>query len=102
MAATSSGHARNSAHAGLAATAIRCQQLRRALLVRTSCLRDARAKGASPMSLHTPAPSVAETYVHRDKQITPAAPLELGGLRLKWYDVAPQQQPVERNVAALA
>ncbi len=53
------------------------------------------------MSLHT-TPSVAETYVHRDKLITPSAPLTLGGTRLKWYDIAVREQQVEPEVAALA
>ena len=40
------------------------------------------------MSIHTPTPSVAEAYVHRDKQITPGEPLAFAGARFKWYDVA--------------
>ena len=32
--------------------------------------------------------NVAPAYVHRDKRITPAAPLPLKGGQLKWYDVA--------------
>jgi hypothetical protein len=47
-------------------------------------------------------PSVADGYVHRDKWISPARPLDLGGIRLKWYDVARRDEPVEPAVAALA
>ena len=54
------------------------------------------------MSHHTPISSVAETYVHRDKLITPDRPLALGALRLKWYDVAARETPAEPAVAALA
>jgi len=53
------------------------------------------------MSIHT-TPSVADTYVHGDKHITPGAPLALGGIRLKWYDVAVRNVGVEADVAALA
>jgi hypothetical protein len=53
------------------------------------------------MSLHT-TPSVAESYVHRDKHIVPGPLLTLGGLRLKWYDVAVRDLGVEPEVAALA
>jgi hypothetical protein len=53
------------------------------------------------MTLHT-TPSVAASYVHRDKLITPCAPITLGGTRLKWYDLAVRDNPVEPDVAALA
>ena len=46
--------------------------------------------------------SVAPAYVHRDKLITPGAPLTLGATRLKWHDVAGRETPVEPAVAALA
>jgi hypothetical protein len=47
-------------------------------------------------------PSVAETYVHADKWIAPGEPLSLGGVRLKWYDVARPETPVEPQVLKLA
>jgi hypothetical protein len=53
------------------------------------------------MSSHI-TPSVADAYVHRDKWITPARPLDLGGIRLKWYDVAARDTPVEPAIATLA
>lgn len=53
------------------------------------------------MTLHI-TPSVAAAYVHGDKWISPARPLDLGGLRLKWYDVARRETPVESTVQALA
>jgi hypothetical protein len=53
------------------------------------------------MTLHT-TPSVAASYVHRDKFITPSAPITLGGTRLKWYDLAVRDNPVELGVAELA
>jgi len=54
------------------------------------------------MSVHTPTPSVAAAYVHRDKLITPGAPLTFAGVRFKWYDVAPRELPVDVAVADLA
>ena len=53
------------------------------------------------MSLHT-TPSVAESYIHGDKYITPGALLTRGRVRLKWYDIAGRQKPVEPHVQALA
>ena len=47
-------------------------------------------------------PSVAETYIHGDKWIAPGEPLTLGGVRLKWYDVAGRNKPVEPQVLKLA
>jgi hypothetical protein len=53
------------------------------------------------MSLHT-TPSVAESYIHGDKYITPGPLLTREGARLKWYDIAGRQKPVEPHVQALA
>lgn len=53
------------------------------------------------MTLHTTL-SVAESYVHRDKRITPGEPLTVGATRLKWYDIALPDTGVEPGVAALA
>ena len=53
------------------------------------------------MSLHI-TPSVADAYVHRDKWIAPREPLMLGGVRLKWYDIARRETPVEQHVHDLA
>src|SRR5262245_40554990 len=53
------------------------------------------------MSLHT-TPSVADNYIHADKLITRGEVLTLGGLRLKWYDVARRELGVEPEIAAHA
>src|SRR5262249_50494118 len=53
------------------------------------------------MSVHL-TPSVADSYVHRDKFVAPQRPLSLGGVRLKWYDIALRERPVEDDVAAAA
>lgn len=45
--------------------------------------------------------NVAPAYVHRDKQITPSAPLSLGGGQLKWYDIAYPETPVPERVRQL-
>ena len=52
--------------------------------------------------MSSPTTSVAQSYVHRDKLITPGAQLMFGATRLKWHDVAARETPVEPAVAALA
>ena len=51
---------------------------------------------------YTDVASVAGSYVHRDKLITPRGPLTIGATRLKWYDLAVPEQGVEPAVATLA
>ena len=41
-------------------------------------------------------------YRHLTKTIAPAAPIELGGSVLKWYDIAPADEPVPGPIRALA
>jgi hypothetical protein len=41
-------------------------------------------------------------YRHLTKAIEPAAPIELGGSVLKWYDIAPADEPVPGPIRALA
>jgi hypothetical protein len=45
---------------------------------------------------------VAPTYVHRDKQVLPGPLLTVGPRRLKWYDVAAPDLPVQADVHASA
>lgn len=45
--------------------------------------------------------NVAPTYIHRDKQIMPSAPLSLGGGHLKWYDIAYPKTPVPDAIRTL-
>jgi len=46
--------------------------------------------------------NVAAGYIHRDKLITPGAPVALPGARLKWYDIALADAPVPAEIRALA
>ena len=41
-------------------------------------------------------------YRHLTKEITTGAPIELGGSVLKWYDIAPADEPVPGPIRALA
>ena len=41
-------------------------------------------------------------YRHVTKAIVPAAPIELGGSVLKWYDIAPADEHVPGPIRALA
>jgi hypothetical protein len=41
-------------------------------------------------------------YRHVTKEITPATPITLGGSVLKWYDIAPADEPVPSDVLVLA
>ncbi len=41
-------------------------------------------------------------YRHLTKEIEPGAPIELGGSVLKWYDIAPADEPVPGPIRALA
>ena len=41
-------------------------------------------------------------YRHLTKEIASAAPIELGDTVLKWYDIAPADEPVQRPIRALA
>ena len=41
-------------------------------------------------------------YRHLTKEIAIAAPIELGGSVLKWYDIAPADEPVPGPIRALA
>ena len=41
-------------------------------------------------------------YRHLTKEIAPGAPIELGGSVLKWYDIAPADEPVPGPIRALA
>ena len=41
-------------------------------------------------------------YRHLTKEIAPGAPIELGGSVLKWYDIAPADDPVPGPIRALA
>jgi hypothetical protein len=45
---------------------------------------------------------IVQEYVHVAKLVTPEARLTLGGTALKWYDVAPADEPVPLAVRALA
>ena len=45
---------------------------------------------------------VDPNYQHHAKVVTPRAPLDLGGVRLKWYDIARQETPVAEPVQQLA
>ncbi|MBV9833153.1 MAG: hypothetical protein JO055_02020 [Alphaproteobacteria bacterium] len=45
--------------------------------------------------------NVAPSYVHRDKQIMPSAPLTLNGGQLKWYDIAYPETPVPDAIRQL-
>jgi hypothetical protein len=46
--------------------------------------------------------SVGAVYEHRSKSIRPAPAIELGGSVLKWYDIAPADEPVPCDVQVLA
>lgn len=47
--------------------------------------------------------SAVETgYRHLTKEIAPAAPITLGESALKWYDIAPSDEPVPGPIRALA
>jgi hypothetical protein len=41
-------------------------------------------------------------YRHLTKEIAPGAPIELGDTVLKWYDIAPADEPVPGPIRALA
>ena len=41
-------------------------------------------------------------YVHKNKKVTPNAPLEREGLLLKWYDLAPEDRPVPEEIGRMA
>ena len=41
-------------------------------------------------------------YRHLTKEIAPGAPIELGETALKWYDIAPADEPVPGPIRALA
>lgn len=47
-------------------------------------------------------PSYAAEYRHQDKLISPGAGIAIGGGYLKWYDIAPADQPVPPEINALA
>ena len=46
--------------------------------------------------------SVAAEYEHITKSIRPAPAIELGDAVLKWYDIAPAEEPVPCDVQVLA
>ena len=46
--------------------------------------------------------AVQAGYRHLTKAIAPAAPIELGESVLKWYDIAPEGEPVPGPIRALA
>ena len=46
--------------------------------------------------------SVASTYVHIDKHVTPDKSIALGSSELKWYDLAPNDAPVPAEIKSLA
>jgi hypothetical protein len=46
--------------------------------------------------------AVQTGYRHLTKAITPAPGIELGGSSLKWYDIAPADEPVPGPIRALA
>ena len=60
------------------------------------------------MNAETPAPAlvtpdgVPDSYVHFDKLIAPGEPLVTGCALLKWYEIAPQDEPVSRETQRLA
>jgi len=45
---------------------------------------------------------VATDYRHRDKLVTPRGTIQHGKARLKWYDLAPAEEPVPDQVRQLA
>ncbi len=46
--------------------------------------------------------AVEAAYRHLTKEIAPAAPITLGESALKWYDIAPSDEPVPGPIRALA
>ena len=46
--------------------------------------------------------AVEAAYRHLTKEIAPAAPITLGASTLKWYDIAPADEPVPGPIRALA
>jgi hypothetical protein len=46
--------------------------------------------------------AVEARYRHLTKEIAPAAPITLGQSALKWYDIAPSDEPVPGPIRALA
>ena len=46
--------------------------------------------------------AVETAYRHLTKEIAPAAPITLGASTLKWYDIAPADEPVPGPIRALA
>lgn len=44
---------------------------------------------------------VESTYTQRSKLIQPRPPIEVEGARLKWYNVAPADQPVAAEIEAM-
>ena len=46
--------------------------------------------------------AVEAAYRHLTKEIAPAAPITLGASVLKWYDIAPEDEPVPGPIRALA
>jgi len=46
--------------------------------------------------------AVEAAYRHLTKEIAPAAPITLGASVLKWYDIAPADEPVPGPIRALA
>jgi hypothetical protein len=46
--------------------------------------------------------AVQAGYRHLTKSVTPALPIAIGDSWLKWYDVAPADEPVPAPIAALA
>jgi len=46
--------------------------------------------------------SVASDYLHIDKYVTPDKSITLGATQLKWYDLAPKDSPVQREIKSLA
>lgn len=45
---------------------------------------------------------VDESYLHSPKCVTPGEPIETGGALLKWYALAPQDEPVPEEIDRLA
>jgi hypothetical protein len=45
---------------------------------------------------------VSPGYRHIEKRITPGDPVDLGGGRLKWYSIAPEEAPVPAGIERLA
>ncbi|CAN5473042.1 hypothetical protein BH18VER2_BH18VER2_10780 [soil metagenome] len=45
---------------------------------------------------------VDESYRHSPKCVTPGEPIETGGALLKWYALAPQDEPVPEEIDRLA